>query len=102
MNYKIIVEEKFKNQKTQYKNETKEKNKCLVVRGFEERLTDERIDSPTISRQVLCPAIVTASIKHWDLYSVNIPSAFLQGNEIKRTVHVKPPLELHQEGKLCY
>lgn len=65
---------------------------CLVMKRFEERLADKRIDSPTCIRQALHLAIVTASIKP---YSINISSTFLQRNEIKRTVYVKPPPDLH-------
>ena len=69
----------------------------LVFRGFKERFANKRINSLTYSRQALGLTIVTSSIKHWDLSSMGISSAFLQGNEIKRMVYVNPPPEFQEE-----
>ena len=58
----------------------------LVARGFEEKTNTARTDSPTCSRQSLRMAFVTASTMSWTIHSLDITSAFLQGNEIRRNV----------------
>ena len=72
----------------------------LVARGFEEQLTDKRVDSPTASRQSLRLIFTAASTMGWELYSLDIASAFLQGKEIQRTVLVRPPKEFAVDGKV--
>ena len=69
---------------------------CLVARGFEERLAEKKIDSPTCSRQGLRLELVTASsmewingsmdqwINQWEINSLEISSAFLQGSQLKK------------------
>ena len=65
----------------------------LVARGFEENLSNTRTDSPTCSRQALRLCFVTASTMGWELHSLDVTSAFLQGNIINREVYVQPPVE---------
>ena len=65
----------------------------LVARGFEEKSNDARTDSPTRSRQSLRIAFVVASTMSWKIQSLDITSAFLQGNVIERNVYLKPPPE---------
>ena len=72
----------------------------LVARGFEEKLIDKKVDSPTCSRQGLRLAFVTASSMNWELQAMDISSAFLQGNVLKRTVYVRPPSEVCDKGKV--
>ena len=72
----------------------------LVARGFEERLADKKIDSPTCSRQGLRLVLTTASSMDWEINSMDISAAFLQGNELTRPVFIQPPPELHEEGKI--
>ncbi len=72
----------------------------LVARGFEERLADQRVESPTCSRQGLRMGFVIASSLDWELNAMDISSAFLQGNMLKRTVYVKPPTDINADGKL--
>ena len=72
----------------------------LVARGFEEGLADKKIDSPTCNRQGLHLELVTASSMEWELNSLDISSAFPQGNQLKRTVYVRPPIEICEEGKI--
>ena len=52
---------------------------------------NERTDSPTCSHQALGMVFVSASIMLWELHSLDIISAFLQGNNIEREVFVEPP-----------
>ena len=60
----------------------------LVAGGFEEKCMNERKDSPTFNRQAPQMVFVSASIMLWELHSLNITSAFLQDNDIKREVFV--------------
>ena len=72
----------------------------LVARGFEERMNTARTDSPTCSRQSLRMAFVTASTMNWTIQSLDITSAFLQGNGIERNVYLRPPTEVNSEGMI--
>ena len=72
----------------------------LVARGFEEKLVNKKVDSPTCSRQSLRLAMITATSMDWELHVLDISSAFLQGNRLKRTVYVKPPPEACEAGKI--
>ena len=73
----------------------------LVARGFEEKLIGHKTDnSPTCSRQALRLAFVVVSTKSWKIHSLDITSAFLQGNVISRNVYVSPPKEFSEQGKL--
>ena len=71
-----------------------------MARGFEEKLIGHKTDSPTCSRQALRLAFVVASTKLWEIHSLDITSAFLQGNVISRNVYVSPPKEFSEQGKL--
>ena len=72
----------------------------LVARGFEERLADKKIDSPTCSRQGLRLVLTIASTMDWEINSMDISAAFLQGNQLERPVFIQPPPELHEEGTI--
>ena len=60
----------------------------LVARGFEEP-TIKNIDSPTCSRESLRLVFCVAASTNWKLGSLDISSAFLQGNKLDRTVYLK-------------
>ena len=64
----------------------------LCARGFEEE-QPFRKDSPTGSREGLRLTLSVLASKGWELNSLDIKSAFLQGKEIDRVVHIKPPPE---------
>ena len=74
---KWVLTEKVKNGKRIVKAR-------LVARGFEEKIHNARTDSPTCSRQSLRITFVAASTMKWELQSLDITSAFLQGNGIAR------------------
>lgn len=61
---------------------------------------NETADSSTCSSQALRIIFVSASIKPWELDSLDIVSAFLQGNDIEREVFVRPPLKIMKKGKI--
>jgi len=71
----------------------------LVARGFEESLT-ERTDSPTCSKQSLRMLFSTASTLNWDVKSIDIKAAFLQGDELDRDVFIVPPEDQSESGKI--
>ena len=45
-------------------------------------------------------AFVTASTMSWTIQSLDITSAFLQGNGIERNVYLRPPTEVNSEGMI--
>ena len=65
----------------------------LCARGFEETVLN-RTDSPTCSREGMRIALSLISSYHWTLNSIDIKTAFLQGNAIDRNVYLKPPCEV--------
>ena len=66
----------------------------LVARGFEEEnLKNLRTDSPTCGKESLRILISIIVSKEWQINSLDIKAAFLQGKEIKRTLFLKPPIE---------
>ena len=71
----------------------------LVVRGFEENTSGLKKDSPTCSREAIRILITIASAMGWECHSIDIKSAYLQGNTIQRKIFLKPPKEF-DEGKL--
>ena len=87
---KLIFHEKLK------EDGSKKVKARLVARGYEEKLADKKI----CSRQRLCLELVTASSMEWEINCMDILSAFLQGNQLKRTVYVRPPAETCEEGKI--
>ena len=72
----------------------------LVARGFEEDTSDMKLDSPTCSRQALRLLFMTAATKRWQVKSIDIASAFLQGKSIERDVYLNPPDDYRIEGEV--
>ena len=65
-----------------------------MARGFEEGEDSSiRRDSPTCMKESLRLTLVTAASKGWQIGSLEIKSAFLQGQKIERDVYIKPPKE---------
>ena len=68
----------------------------LVARGFQE--TDEvQKDSPTASRESLRLLLLVSVSLNWKIHSIDVKSAFLQGETLKRTVYLKPPKEANTD-----
>ena len=65
----------------------------LVARGFEENVSELRTDSPTCQKESLRCFLSILAAKNWQLSSIDIKSAYLQGIPINREVHMKPPKE---------
>ena len=72
----------------------------MVARGFEERLNLPK-DSPTVDKDNIRILLSIAAGKGWTVNSSDVSSAFLQGEDLERTVYLKPPKELKNgKGKL--
>ena len=71
----------------------------LVARGYEE---DKELltHSPTFNKASLRVVIAIIASMGWNINSVDIKAAFLQGKEIDREVYLKPPKEANAKGKL--
>ena len=67
----------------------------LVVRGFEEVEQNYRKDSPTCSKQSMRTLLALSSAQGWSCNSLDIRSAYLQGDRIEREVYLKPPSEFY-------
>lgn len=63
----------------------------LVARGFEEDASQLRTDSPTCSKESLRMVLCILAAKDWQLRSIDIKSAYLQGHPISRVLFLQPP-----------
>ena len=64
----------------------------LVARGFEEEDNIEKA-SPTMTKATIRCLLTIAAMYGWLIQTTDIKSAFLQGSEMTRTVHITPPKE---------
>ena len=72
----------------QKENGSKRLKVRLVAREFEKKSMNERTYSLTCCRKALRMVFVSASTISWELHSLDITSAFLQGNHTERDVFV--------------
>ncbi|CAG2237353.1 unnamed protein product [Mytilus edulis] len=73
----------------------------LVAKGFEEDCLDEiQKNSPTCDKQSLRLILSIIMQKKWSINSIDIKTAFLQGEKMQRKVHLRPPKEANANGKL--
>ena len=81
--------------------EKKDKVKAsLVARGYEE-FEDIKTESPTMNNNSFRALIMVAAARGWELRTLDVQSAFLQGMDLDRTVLLKPPKEAGVEkGKV--
>ena len=63
----------------------------LVVRGFEEDTTQIQTDSPTCNKESVRILLAILSGNRWDMHTMDIKNAFLQGNDIQRETFLRPP-----------
>ena len=68
-------------------------NARLVARGFEEETEKLKKDSPTCSRESVNFVIFFAKCRNWKCRSMDVKAAYLQGENIKRVVYLRPPAE---------
>ena len=104
--YKVFEEVPNLNQKTiscqwvmtqKYVNDKRVIKARLVARGFLEK-DNMRKDSPTATPESLRLMLSVTMSKGWRLNSLDFKSAFLQGDEIKREVYLKPPREAETQS----
>ena len=65
----------------------------LVARGFEEEMEEWEKDAPTCNAETLKFCLAVMKLKRWLCYSLDVKTAYLQGDEIQREVYLKPPIE---------
>ena len=65
----------------------------LVARGFEEEMAEWEKDAPTCNAETLKFCLAVMKLKGWRCYSLDVKTAYLQGDEIQREVYLKPPSE---------
>src|SRR6201990_1506556 len=70
----------------------------LVARGFEEEGEEMITESPTCSGELLRMCLTIMKMKEWKCNSIDIKTAYLQGDRIKRKVWVIPPKEAKEKG----
>ena len=71
----------------------------LVARGFEEDTMCIRKDSPTCSKESVRIVLSVTISFGWQIHSVDVKAAYLQGDTINRDLYLKPPPE-YDNGKL--
>ncbi|CAC5407524.1 unnamed protein product [Mytilus coruscus] len=73
----------------------------LFAKGFEEDCLDEiQKNSPTYDKQSLRLILTIIMQKKWSINSIDIKTAFLQGEKMQRKVHLHPPKEANANGKI--
>ena len=65
----------------------------LVARGFEEEMEEWEKDAPTCNAETLKFCLTVIKLKKWTCYTLDVKTAYLQGDEIQREVYLKPPNE---------
>ena len=66
----------------------------LVAKGFQDpEAGNTRSDSPTCAKESLRLMLMTVAAKNWSINSMDIKTAFLQGQEFQRDVYLLPPPE---------
>ena len=68
----------------------------LCARGDKER-GHVRSDSPTVRKQALRLLLTLAATRGWKIKSLDFTGAFLQGQDIDRTVYLRPPPDIRAE-----
>ena len=71
----------------------------LVARGYEDEQHYPK-DSPTIGKGAMRTVLAITASKGWEIKTTDIKSAFLQGKEMERVVHLSPPKEVRVLGIL--
>lgn len=72
----------------------------LVVKGFQEDITHEAVDSPTVTKESVRLIAMVAIQFNWNLLSADVKTAFLQAKvrgEGDKVIAIKPPKEANEE-----
>ncbi len=71
----------------------------LVARGFEDTdVRNQKTDSRPCSKECIRIALAIMARKEWECKVLDVKTAFLQGNELKRDIYLKPPKEARVQG----
>ena len=89
-----VTEEKQANEGIQYKAR-------LVIRGFEEK-NNPQSDSPIANKCVIRLFLAISNIRKFKLKALDVKRAFLQSNQIQRTVLVRPPKEFRKNNEIVW
>ena len=65
----------------------------LVARGFEEDASQLLKNSPTCTKDAFRLLLSFLATHHWDIQTIDMKSAFLQGKTLSREIFLKPPKE---------
>ena len=84
---------------TKVKNDKEITKARLVVRGYEET-NKSRSDSPTCIRDNVRLMLAISLAREWEIQSLDIKAAFLQGKQIDRDLFLTPPKEFRKKGKI--
>ena len=69
----------------------------LVARGFEE-IMQHQVDAPTVAPGSLWIFFTLCASFNWKIESLDITAAFLQSENIDRTVYIRPPKDIKKKG----
>ncbi len=73
----------------------------IVARGFEElNIHELQKDSPTCASESLGLLLAVICQNKWQVHSMDIKSAFLQGMQLSREIYIRPPPEAGKENVL--
>ena len=67
----------------------------LVARGFEEYQGDLQKDSPTCAHESLGLILAIIAQRKWKVNSMDIKTAFLQGQSLEKIVYIRPPKDAY-------
>ena len=70
----------------------------LVARGFEEEMEEWEKDAPTCNAETLKFCLSIIAMKGWKCNTIDVKTAYLQGEIIQREVYLKPPREGNWHG----
>ena len=73
----------------------------LVIRGFEEKSSPQS-DSPTANKCVIRLFLAISNIRNFKLKALDVKRAFLQSNQIQRTILVRPPKEFRKSNEIVW
>ena len=69
----------------------------LVVRGFEEKKIEGRTEAPMCLSEGLKICLNMVKREGWKVRSIDVKTVYLQGENIERTIFIKPPRKAKTE-----
>ena len=74
---------------------------CLVIKGFEEQTSDILKDSHVCFKEGLHFVLALIAYNEWKINSIDIKTAFLQGEETDRELFILPTKEANTSNVWC-